>query len=127
MNIIAEDLGRLNLTYVDGKYKLKPEFNCRCSLTGTNTTFTWGYWESEECEEDIINNSELSKSLILQYKKNNEYDITLKDLKLTRAEIMKKSSSVSGDYLVYNRNYYVYFPYFNASRNRIKICKKRNV
>lgn len=125
--ITVENLGKLNLRYEDGKYKLKSEFNCRCSLSGVNTTFTWGSWESEECEEDVINNSELSKSLILKYKKNNEYDIDLKDLKITRAGIMKKSTSVADDYIVYNRNYYVYFPYFNASRNRIKICKNRNV
>lgn len=123
-NIIVEDLGKLNLRYEDGKYKLKSEFNCRCSsLSGASTSFTWGSWESEECEEDIINSSELSKSLILKYKKNNEYDITLKDLKITRAGIMKRNTSVADDYLVYNQNYYVYFPYFNASRNRIKICK----
>jgi hypothetical protein len=103
---------------------LKPEFNVRCSTDKITETFTWGYWESEECEENIINSSELSKSLILKYKKNNDYDIVLKDLKLNRASIMKRNSYTSGDYLVYNRNYNIYFPYLNASRNRIKICKR---
>jgi hypothetical protein len=128
-NITVEDLGKLNLRYEDGKYKLKSEFNCRCSvLSGANSnTYTWGSWESDKCEEDIINSSELSKSLILKYKKNNDYDITLKDLKITRAGIMKRDTSVADDYLVINQNYYVYFPYFNASRNRIKICKNKYV
>jgi hypothetical protein len=128
-NITVEDLGKLNLRYEDGKYKLKSEFNCRCSvLSGANSnTYTWGSWESEECEEDSINNSDPSKSLILKYKKKNDYDIALKDLMVMKPEIMKRYSYTSGDCLPYNRNYFVYFPYFNASRNRIKICKKRCV
>lgn len=125
--IIVEDLGKLNLRYEDGKYKLKSEFNCRCSLSGTNTTFTWGSWESEECEKDIINNSDPSNGLILKYKKNNDYDVDLKDLMVMKPEIMKRYSYTPGDCLPYNRNYYVYFPYLNASRNRIKICKNNNV
>jgi hypothetical protein len=126
-NITVEDLGKLTLSYKNGKYVLKPEFNCRCSLSGVNTTFTWGYWESAECGEDIFKTYEVSNSLTLTYKKNNDYDILLKNLMIMKPGIMKRYSYNPGDYLPYNRIYYLYFPYLNGSRNRIKICKKRNI
>lgn len=121
------EIGTSEIIYdsVNRKFKMIPEKqwyapdgSFKKSYSGKGT-FTWGYWETDECEIDAIENDERENVLRFHYVKNVETDLDFDDFVLIKTgRLSYTNGNTTSGHIYYYGTDHIYWPMFTASTGK---------